>query len=719
MLMRRLRTVVQKVKSGFRSSTSTRPTQLTTTYHETSSVLLYKVALLAGFSLLGISVFAANQAPASGYEVSIYWATSGSYWLGISGALTVALATLLYDYENRLAPLSMVLALTSVASFIALPVIRNYYFHGYADPMTHLGRIRALATGFSSFMEPVYPGTYAATTLLSSFSGLSVNRSMLYVMFLFGLVFLVFVPLTVRAVVPGRLALVLGLFSGLLLLPINNISLFYRFHPFSLASLYFPLVAYLVVSHVTAAHDSTSLPRGWTGASLAMPIATVGLLFFHPQATVNTLIIFGMIVALHVAVRRVVPGHTLAQQRAIYGQFVLLAALFLLWVSLHQTGAGRTAATLVDGVLGMLTGNSETAELVQTRTSSANAIEVSIVELFVKYFLVSGVFSLLATGAIVATLLGKLPDVPADSNLPASHPHVVTLFAVGGAGLLPYIFVHSFGRADDYLFRHVGFWMVVVTILGALGLFYLVRGLSMRLGDSTRVLKHVLGTAAVVLIVLSLVSVYSSPFLYLPGQHVSEQEMDGMKAGFEMQPQDRSVWFGGIRKNPNRYEEAVFAAPNVSWDGSPRIRATNPVPNDNLTRLVQFYERHPEQNVRRDHYLMISEQDYETETAAYDSLRYTRENLASVAEQPEVYTIYSNGEARVYYVDTAGTPLTADARNATDGTVTNASVDEGGVSPSTPGGDGVLRTFVREWGALGAAFGLVLVGRSPGGGLPA
>jgi hypothetical protein len=54
---------------------------------------------------------------------------------------------------------------------------------------------------------------------------------------------------------------------------------------------------------------------------------------------------------------------------------------------------------------------------------------------------------------------------------------------------------------------------------------------------------------------------------------------------------------------------------------------------------------------------MVSEQDYKTEVVAYDGLRYSRRNISSVADQTDVYNIYSNGEAQLYYIDTRGTPV--------------------------------------------------------------
>jgi hypothetical protein len=657
MILRRIRAVVQTAKAGVDSATGTQRSQQNQFAYgrTTGTAQESKLALLVGFAMLGLGVFAAHRSPATGYEVSVYWATPRLYWVGAGGALLVAMTTLLYDHESRFAPLSMLLGTASVASFLALPVIRNYYFHGYADPMTHLGGIRALAAGFESFVEPIYPGTYVVTAFLSSFGGLSVNRSMLYVMFVFGLVFFAFVPLTVRAIVPDRRAFLIGLFSAFLLLPVNNVSLFYRFHPFSLTTLYFPLVAYLFVAHVTHALDDHALPRTVNASTVALPLATTGLLLFHPQTAVDVLIIFAMVIAVQAVARLVAPDHPLARQRAIYGNFAFLAVLFLLWVSMHQGGTGRTIDALTDGLFGWISGEAETAGVVQSRTSSSESIGVSTYTLFVKFFLVSAVYSLLASGVIVAKFLGRLGPDP--FSLSDARTEVITLLAFGGIGLLPFIFVHSFGRAADYLFRHIGFWMAIVTILGAVALYYLLTGLSARLGGVAGTLKPAFGVLATVVIVLSLLSVYSSPFLYLPGQHVSEQEMDGMETAFEMQPEDRSVWFGGVRQNANRYESAMFAAPNVSWTKSPTARISKPVDDENLTRLRWHYENHPEKIVKRDQYIMVSEQDYKTEVVAYDGLRYSRRNISSVADQTDVYNIYSNGEAQLYYIDTRGTPV--------------------------------------------------------------
>lgn len=51
------------------------------------------------------------------------------------------------------------------------------------------------------------------------------------------------------------------------------------------------------------------------------------------------------------------------------------------------------------------------------------------------------------------------------------------------------------------------------------------------------------------------------------------------------------------------------------------------------------------------------QQDYQTETVAYNGFRYSVANISSVADQSGVHQIYSNGEFRFHHVDTTRIPF--------------------------------------------------------------
>lgn len=628
--------------------------------HLSVSERLLTSALIVGFGLFAVGVLTASLSPADGYEVSVYAATP-IYWGCVAVATLVAVFTLLYGYRTRLALPSLLLGGLSVASVLSLPVIRGYYFHGYEDPLTHLGQIRALWGGWMTFFDTVYPGTYSTTVLFGSFAGIPARRAMLYTMFVFGLVYLVFVPLVVRAIVRDRRAVMLAAFSGFLLLPINNVATYFRFHVFSLTTLFAPVVLYVLVKHLSGAFDDDSLPWLFGPALFVFPLVSAAVLFFHPQAAADVLVILGSVVGLQVVFSVLWPNHPLGNTRRLYGQFLFLTIVFLVWAGSHETGTSYLDR-LVTVTQSWVADEAQTAAIVQKRTDSAETISVSIYELFVKYFSVSMLYVSLAAGLVGSFLLGRLGSDESDNI------ETVGYFTFGGLLLLPVMLIHTFGSADAYLFRHIGFGMVLITLLGAVALYYLVRRAGRTFSrPQLSWLKPAAGVVAVGILLFSIVTVYSSPFLYLPGQHVSEYQMNGYETSFEMQDDERKVWFGGIRRSSNRYEDAMFALPGGKWDGpSPDARSSGPVASENVTNLERHYETHWEEIVRRDHYFVVSERDYEAELVAYDGIRYSRADIDSVRNQTATYPVYSNGNFNLYYVDTQGDPLMDEAIEAED-----------------------------------------------------
>ena len=682
MTVRRLRMVVRTMKSATGTLFPGRSARQHEFASGTEHARRYKLVSLIGFALFVAGVSAAHFAPADGYEVSIYWATPTLYWIGAGGALAVALTTLLYGHDTRFAPLAVLLGGMSIASFVALPIIRGYYSFGYGDPMTHLGQIRGLWGGWMNFSDPIYPGSYVFTIFVGQLGGIPTSRAMLYVLFAMAMTFVIFVPLAVYTIVPDRRALFVGLFSGFLLLPINNVSTSFVFHPYSMNALYSALVVYLLVGHVTRAFDDDRLPSFLSGSSLVLPVATSGLLLFHPQTTSDVIVIFGAIAGIQLFYRLFKSDHPLAGYRAIYGQFAFLMVIFVVWANMHE-GASDTIQLLITSVSQWLFGTAETAQIAQQRGGSMETLGISIYEMFAKLFLVSAIYCALAGGAVLAHVLGLLDRGRSDDDASLG---TLTYFLFAGLGLIPYVVVHTVGRADAYLFRHIGFGMVLVTILGAVGLYYLVTRFGRSVGSTLRgVLRPSFAAIAAAVIVLSLLSVYASPFIYLPGQHVSEYQMEGYQTAFEMQPDDRTLWFGGVRQSSNRYEEAMFAAPGSPWGGSPDAVSSGAVTNANLTDLQEHYRTHFEPIVRRDHYFVLSQKDYGTELVAYDSLRYNRTGLNSVAKQEATYRVYSNGKYRLFYVDTAGEPIINETFAEEAGTASEPAADD---DPTAAGGSG-------------------------------
>lgn len=621
------------------------------------------LVLLVGFlGLLG-ALAVAHFAPAVGYEVDIYAATPVGFWVGVGVAYASFLVVVVNDWDGVTTSLAVLLGSTATVSVVSLPLVRGYYFYGHTDAMGHLGSARAIESGSLNTLNLVYPGSHSLAVLIHRLTGLELPFSMLFVVLSLAATFVVFVPLTVHVLTGDRQATAAGAFAAFLLLPINNVATELPYFPYLLATFYFPVLLYLFVKHIKAptvdvgqrlanGRLKSAVRSGSLPTNALVPIAGVSILMFHPQTTMNVVALFSVVLAVQLVVRWRRPTHPIADTRLILGQVIFLWIVFVVWTS-HHDATERTAVQVYDSLEGALVGaeGSEFAHTATSRADSAESIGVSLVELFVKLFLTSAVFVVLSGAAVLLVVFDRL-------EFPGRYvSNVVSFLAVGGLVLLPIFFLHSFGNVSSYMYRHVGFAGVLVSVVGAVGLASLGRRLvgDLRERGGARLEATGRGVAACLaacLLVLALLSVFPSPYIYNPGHQVTEAHLDGYETSFSHKPNvvwnaQGAVFYGGIRSPPKPYLEAT--SPNFSRER--RLIFSGPIPGESLDDLPAYYRTHPEQVVRRDHYLPVTNYISEREVTAYRGFRYTDDELRNVRDQPAVHRIQANGDMSVYYVD--------------------------------------------------------------------
>ncbi|GAA0534881.1 hypothetical protein ABNG02_08505 [Halorubrum ejinorense] len=659
-----------------------------------------EAALAVGYLALAAAVAAAYAAPATGYEISVYAATPVATWAALAVVAVVSVAVFL-SREGYLVP-AVSLAGLGAATVAGLPLIRGYHFYGRADSLVHLGLARSISVG-NDPLQLFYPGSHLIAAGLAKVAAVEVTRAMMFVMWTYTLMFFAGVALCVWFLIPDRRALGVGAFSAFLLLPINNVSTHLHFHTYSIGMLFVPFVLYLVFSHLVGGDGRERLVervadgRGTVdragfgfddtaalGVGVRQPVPTsyllppvlISLLLFHPQVALNVLFLLtGMSVAQH-GYRRFRPNNPLAGYRLLTLQTVLLVVVFTVWVATHDWQFINTAEAMIESVSDFVTGDGSTTPRVERQSESASSIGVSVQELFVKLFGVAAVYSLLAAGVVVGRLTGYLGPLDAGGSMrstPDTAKDVIVLFFGGCLLLFPFFAAHFVGSISTYLFRHVGFLMVLATIFGAVGVRYLLddespvgdvnypwvepggRSAGRRIAAVLPDGKTIAAVAVVVLVLsLSLATFFPSPFIYLPGSHVSEGEMDGYEQAFASQSSGSPVWFGGVRSTSDRYEVALYGAASAPWERqvNPAVKKSAPVPEEAmLDDLPGFYANHPEEIVRRDHYFMVAEADRQREVTAYRELRYSALSFEAVAAQPDVGKVRDNGELTVYFVD--------------------------------------------------------------------
>ncbi|ADD06989.1 uncharacterized protein Nmag_3439 [Natrialba magadii ATCC 43099] len=608
-----------------------------------------KLALAVGFLAVAVSAFLAHGAPATGYELSIYTMTPGRVWAGLLVAMAIALAIAFIppswvgggkrtgtgsasQTDARLftsRPLALVLGGLTMVVFAALPLIRGYRFFGNHDALTHLGWARALAEGTIVPFDLYYPGIHTMTAMLNAAVGIPLEQSLLLAILATMIVFWVFIPLCVGVIVSDRRAVVIAAFSSFLLLPITTISMYMTAHAMSQAVLFSALLFFLFAKYLRA-DRSLATVSAVGGAFALVSVATV---VYHPQLIAHLIVVFLGISLVQFLARRIASQGRIASQTPMYGQALFLVVLFLGWTSNHGFFSGMIdyfLSAAIDFVFGDGGGAGDTVAM---QGASLGALGSGLGEIFLKLFTVHLLFTLLAAGLILAALGAR------NSEWLARVRPETLYFAVALVGLGPLFGIYFLAPGSTMYFRVFGLMMVFVTLLGALAIYGLSG--SSRLSGGWRESRFVpagqplLAVGFALLLLLSLVAVFPSPYTYNPSPHVSDQQMSGYETAFDMQ--DDEVEIVGLRNGPNRFDDAIHG-------NEERMRLHFDVPESAFgSGLVDEYDD--------DRYLVVSQYDYDREVYAYGELRHSDGDFNALENEPGVNRIHTNGEFDRYYID--------------------------------------------------------------------
>lgn len=596
----------------------------------------HKLALAGGFLALALAVAMAYRHPATGYELSIYRATPLGFWLGVGTATAVGLWVALTT-DGRVRDGAHALATAALLSVLALPVIRGYLFYGRGDALTHLGWAREMDAGVLNPLANLYPGIHLTASFLHELAGVELTRALVALpVLVYPLAFVVFTALCVAFVSRRPWAATVGMFAALLFVPINQVSIFTVAHPSSQAIMFVPVVFYLLFRYLYA-------PEGRAGvlsaAGATFVIAGLGLLALHPQETMNLLAVLGAIVVVQFVARRrgrreeAPPGEdAIEAHRPLYAPTALLGGAFFAWTFRHER-----ARTRVEFVLRSLIEGGTALEETGGRVASLQALGGSVEEVFLKLFGVALVLGIVAAVVVLRTVAGRTQPTS-----PRRHALVTYL----GAGLVPLggLFVLVFAaRQGDHFFRFLGFILVPITILGAVG----IAGGVARLGRRTSGWRVV--AAVVVFFALAIpaqAAVYhKSPYMYQDNKQVTDATMAGYESAFEYREDE--VEMMGLRNGPFRWVDAVYgrerAQNSLEFPGY-RTGVPGPIFNENLTTAYAD-----------DRYLALHEATYRREVDLLRGLRYRERGFDRLATSPSVHRVQTTGDFDLYRIEESGT----------------------------------------------------------------
>lgn len=588
----------------------------------------FKGVLALGYAALAGATANAYTAPATGFEVSIYEGTPLAVWLLLGVALTLSLLVACYVPGTRLGRMGLLLGGGAVSLVTALPLVRGYHFYGAGDGLTHLGWVTDVAGGVLNPFGLFYPGVHTVTVFLSRLGGVEPTRALLLVVCAFAVSFFVFVPLCIRAITGRPGAAYVGGFVAFCLLPLNHIATHYMEpHPITEAILFSPLVLYLLVQYTLCESSVFDVLLTRTGALLAL--ATAALVLYHPQQAANALILFVTIAAVQAGCRLLRCGGEIRAHRPLYGQTVWLTLFFVGWAAGRETFVAAFNGVTRELAGYLLAGSTDAASVVSQRGSSLGEIGASTSELFAKLLLVPSIFAAGASFVMLTSFLGRTET---------TEPETTALCRYFGAGLVvlvPYSLVFFVGSVSKLFFRNLGFVMVLVTVLGAIALYRLGGLLVDRFSPAVGYPATTLFLGAA--LVLSMVVVFPSPYVYMGSGHVTDDRVDGYALLFSHQAPDTEIY--GVRMGPWRYRHATAGVTGIETS---RYEERS-IWGENLSRARAL--------ASEDRYFVRTRPDVVRETGIYEGLRYSTAQFRSLERQPGIHVVQTNGEVTVYRIE--------------------------------------------------------------------
>ena len=619
-------------------------------YTDVASIL-HKLILIVGFVAITSAIFIAYSSPARGYEVSIYqpsYGTGGTpiiYWISLAIALLSSVSVAFRATSHRMRHLSYGLGIISFMSLVMLPLLRGWNLHAGSDALSHLGFTRELANGARVMTDSQYPFFHTVAVFLNNVSGIELEHSFLVAVPAFVLIFALFSPLTARLFSGNRWVVGTAVFSAMLLLPVNHVSGDLTPQPSSKAMLYIVFVLFTLMY---------AMMNQYSRSSIMFILAALSFVLLHPQHAASLMLMLVSIAAVYWIHTSAWSSTDANARMPVLLQASLLVLFFWVWVqSIIADRFERNLARMV----GSLFIDTETASTVQSRGLSLGELGGSMEEMFLKLFLVSVIYCVICAflmGAVsISTLRPRLTrSIPGLRSLTFdSHARnsILAYWTFGFAAASSLFFIYLLGGISDQYFRHYGFLMASVTILGALAggkLFTLV---------DFHFSRKVAGVLAIVFLSICLLVtapvVFSSPYIYQDSHHVTESTMNGHQTAFEVTDED--TIHTSLRRGVDRYQDALLRGddPGRSWEETYRIES---VPGGFVADESLDPEAQQGQNLHgffdEPAYLFVKDRDRVFETTVLQGLRWSEEDLAYLEEEPGIDRVQDNGGFTMYFV---------------------------------------------------------------------
>jgi len=585
------------------------------------SIALRALTLFGVALLIGAVAVAIVTPPADGYEISLYAAFPGHFWLFLIGAMFVGAVVIAASATipgERAWLLGVPLVLLANALLVFMPYVRGYRMYGRSDPMTHIGFVRDIAAT-AGLEGNIYPPTHLLVMAVADATTLDLTAAALLI------------PIAASAVYFGAMFYLLCfLFDSreriLLGLPFVLLPVLGRVHvnlrPFDMSVMLAVLALFLFVkSQRTAA----------TRVRVAFVVTLIAVLLYHP---LTALFLLGMFpfwlvgkYAPYVSKEYTTPSNIVS----------LSGVVFVAWYS-NFAGIILRFESVWEVLFGTGDGNAPVESYTETAQEASPALIDLVRVATFRYgteFVLFGLAFLFVTFTLLLAFRNRYPV----NIYTVMTMGTVVLFSVGGVFFL----------LLDIQVPHDRPWKIakLAAVVLAGQLFYVI-GYSVD-WDAAAVragLRTTLTVTILVLVVLSVFSFYPSPLASSDNSQVTDMEAEGTEWLTEHRAADDLSQFDISYR---RYHHARYGR-----SAELPFRGSAPPPHFNYTNHAHMGDGYAD-----DRYLTITRRGRTHYPRAFpnypENWLYTPADFDRLDRDRTVNRVYDNGDYDQYLVDgTAG-----------------------------------------------------------------
>jgi hypothetical protein len=577
---------------------------------------------------LAAALLMAHSSPATGYELSIYASTPFLVWgfliLALAGGLFLIVHQVITEqYETgRIWLIGFVILLLAHVSLIYIRYIRGYT-SWQGDNITHWGFIKDVITTGQFSKGNAYPVTHILLAQVASVAGLPVSTVANLSTCFLSVGFVLSTYLLATAVLQHKGQQLLAAALAAAALPLGGYH--YLLMPNGWSIMLFPLLLFAVL-----ACDR------WAYLLVAV-ILIVLFPFFHPLSSLMAAVALLAIVLLRSGLRYVFRGARKTGDELVLRPILTLAgielAILFPWLLSFQRFEPNVRSLWDQITTGV--GADPLAGMGQS-LDKVNVHGLGFLLLLVK---MHGVNLILIITAVIGGLMviSRLRSGVRDGKSLGLLALLCLMFMFGTLYLLYLVGVPGLGAIGAQ--RLLSYTLIPTTALSCSALYQPAA----RLGCSLRVAATILFTIMLAAI-LSMLSLYDSPYLLRPNLQVSQMEMTGMD--WFVDTKNRNLETTYIATPVDRFADALLGIDEANKRGDIGRYATRIPDHFGYGDYATLGEQYPQ-----DIYAVINGPDI----VVYDTVwkevgRFSQSDSSQLQEDGTVVKVYANGELDVYLI---------------------------------------------------------------------